>query len=230
MRNNSLTEKPEGQRWNVGIFNFTQRMLYFQFHASTICTISTACIYMYPLHVCTISTACIYMYVQYPLHVYTCMYNIHCMYIHVCTISTACIYMYVQYPLHVCTISTACIYMYVQYPLHVCTTCMYNIHCMYVQYPLHVYTCMYNIHYMYVLHVCTISTACMYNIHCMYVQYPLHMYNYTCFNERRKKERSKQGQTNNKAKQHSTPKAVTCTWCKFWISALNLLCLSFLSH
>ena len=26
---------------------------------------------------------------------------------------------------------------------------------------------------------------------------------------RRKKERSKQGQTNNKAKQHSTPKAVT---------------------
>ena len=34
---------------------------------------------------------------------------------------------------------------------------------------------------------------------------------YTCFNEkcRRKEERSKQGQTNNKAKQHSTPKAVT---------------------
>ena len=32
----------------------------------------------------------------------------------------------------------------------------------------------------------------------------------TCFNEmRRKEERSKQGQTNNKAKQHSTPKAVT---------------------
>ena len=28
--------------------------------------------------------------------------------------------------------------------------------------------------------------------------------------ERRKEERSKQGQTNNKAKQHSTPKAVTC--------------------
>ena len=28
---------------------------------------------------------------------------------------------------------------------------------------------------------------------------------------RRKEERSKQGQTNNKAKQHSTPKAVTCT-------------------
>ena len=28
-------------------------------------------------------------------------------------------------------------------------------------------------------------------------------------NERRKEERSKQGQTNNKAKQHSTPKAVT---------------------
>ena len=27
--------------------------------------------------------------------------------------------------------------------------------------------------------------------------------------ERRKKERSKQGQTNNKAKQHSTPKGVT---------------------
>ena len=27
--------------------------------------------------------------------------------------------------------------------------------------------------------------------------------------ERRKEERSKQGQTNNKAKQHSTPKAVT---------------------
>ena len=34
---------------------------------------------------------------------------------------------------------------------------------------------------------------------------------HTCFNEmRRKKERSKQGQTNNKAKQHSTPKAVIC--------------------
>ena len=35
---------------------------------------------------------------------------------------------------------------------------------------------------------------------------------YTCFNERRegrKKEASKQGQTNNKAKKHSTPKAVT---------------------
>ena len=29
---------------------------------------------------------------------------------------------------------------------------------------------------------------------------------------RRKKEASKQGQTNNKAKQHSTPKAVTCTF------------------
>ena len=29
------------------------------------------------------------------------------------------------------------------------------------------------------------------------------------FNERWKEERSKQGQTNNKAKQHSTPKAVT---------------------
>ena len=28
--------------------------------------------------------------------------------------------------------------------------------------------------------------------------------------ERRKEERSKQGQTNKKAKQHSTPKAVTC--------------------
>ena len=33
---------------------------------------------------------------------------------------------------------------------------------------------------------------------------------YTCFNEmRRKEERSKQCQTNNKAKQHSTAKAVT---------------------
>ena len=33
---------------------------------------------------------------------------------------------------------------------------------------------------------------------------------HACFNERRKKEgRSKHGQTNNKAKQHSTPKAVT---------------------
>ena len=33
----------------------------------------------------------------------------------------------------------------------------------------------------------------------------------TCFIERcrRKDERSKQGQTNNKAKQHSTPKAIT---------------------
>ena len=32
----------------------------------------------------------------------------------------------------------------------------------------------------------------------------------TCFNEmRRKEERSNQGQTNNKAKQHSTPKVVT---------------------
>ena len=35
---------------------------------------------------------------------------------------------------------------------------------------------------------------------------------YTCFNERRKEERNKQGQTNNKAKQHSTPKAVTYTY------------------
>ena len=37
----------------------------------------------------------------------------------------------------------------------------------------------------------------------------VHVHVYTCFNERRKEERSKQGQTNNKAKQHSTPKAVT---------------------
>ena len=39
----------------------------------------------------------------------------------------------------------------------------------------------------------------------------MHVYTCTCFNERcrRKKERSKQGQTNNKAKQHSTPKVVT---------------------
>ena len=36
----------------------------------------------------------------------------------------------------------------------------------------------------------------------------LHVHVYTCFNER-KEGRSKQGQTNNKAKQHSTPKAVT---------------------
>ena len=36
------------------------------------------------------------------------------------------------------------------------------------------------------------------------------MYIHVCFNEmRRKEERSKQGHTNNKAKQHSTPKAVT---------------------
>ena len=38
------------------------------------------------------------------------------------------------------------------------------------------------------------------------------VYSYTCFNERyegRKEGRSKQGQTNNKARQHSTPKAVT---------------------
>ena len=36
-------------------------------------------------------------------------------------------------------------------------------------------------------------------------------HNYTCIHEshRRKEERSKQGQTNNKAKQQSTPKAVT---------------------
>ena len=41
--------------------------------------------------------------------------------------------------------------------------------------------------------------------------YNVHVCTCTCFNERcrRKEERSKQGQTNNKANQHSTPKAVT---------------------
>ena len=43
---------------------------------------------------------------------------------------------------------------------------------------------------------CTCSGICMYIVHV----------NERC---RRKEERSKQGQTNNKAKQHSTPKAVT---------------------
>ena len=42
-----------------------------------------------------------------------------------------------------------------------------------------------------------------------YVPMYVHVYTCTWFNERRKKEASKQDQTNNKAKQHSTPKAVT---------------------
>ena len=38
----------------------------------------------------------------------------------------------------------------------------------------------------------------------------IHLYMYVReMKERRKKERSKQGQINNKAKQHSTPKAIT---------------------
>ena len=42
------------------------------------------------------------------------------------------------------------------------------------------------------------------------LRYIFFTYTCTCFNEmRRKEERSKQGQTNKKAKQHSTPKAVT---------------------
>ena len=43
------------------------------------------------------------------------------------------------------------------------------------------------------------------HVHCQYIIY--------MFNE--KEERSKQGQTNNKAKQHSTPKAVTFTY--MWV-------------
>ena len=52
------------------------------------------------------------------------------------------------------------------------------------------------------IHVCTCTLyTCMYMYTCMYVHVYMLM--------RRKEERSKQGQTNNKAKQHSTPKAVT---------------------
>ena len=45
---------------------------------------------------------------------------------------------------------------------------------------------------------------------CMYVGIYMYIYIYVLMrDERRKEERSKQGQTNNKTKQHSTPKAVT---------------------
>ena len=42
--------------------------------------------------------------------------------------------------------------------------------------------------------------------------------------ERRKEERSKQGQTNNKAKQHSTPKAVTCTFTSYTLIFTHSCC------
>ena len=62
----------------------------------------------------------------------------------------------------------------------------------------------------------TFSNNCVLYIHCIYTPGEAHCA-CTCFNERwrRKEERSKQGQTNNKAKQHSTctyPLLHTCIY------------------
>ena len=61
----------------------------------------------------------------------------------------------------------------------------------------------YSVHVHHV-HVCTFTVAKVLYLHSTHVAC-------TCLmrEERRKEERSKQGQTNNKAKQHSTPTAVT---------------------
>ena len=52
-----------------------------------------------------------------------------------------------------------------------------------------------------------------YNIYtCTFEYIIIIMYICMCIHVLMRDERSKQDQTNNKAKQHSTPKAVTCTW------------------
>ena len=65
-----------------------------------------------------------------------------------------------------------------------------------------------HVHMQFVLHV-HIHCRCTCNDEYMYIP-GIHVHVHVLMRvERRKEERSKQGQTNNKAKQHSTPKAVT---------------------
>ena len=113
---------------------------------------------------------------------------------YVCICTGACVYV-VIYNIHVCMYACTCMCV-------VICTCMYmyacTCMCVVICTCMHVHVCV-----LLYVHVCTVH-VCMYMYVCCYM-YVIHV-NEKC---RRKEERSKQGQTNNKAKQHSTPKAVT---------------------
>ena len=73
----------------------------------------------------------------------------------------------------------------------------------------------------------SIMTLCLCMMHTVYIHVHVHVHVYIYMNERfrRKEERSKQGQTNNKAKQHSTTNAVT-----FQMSCLPYSCIHACVH